>query len=432
MNKEGWIIGSISLITVTVVVGILLLVFLPANEEEKENPLPSPTASPNITKTLSIPSEWDAILENVDNEIKLTKEEIQEYNQAIRTKTDAFYDIINTSSLTKEEILSYINRYTLPTLPKYNGTSIITNKEIEEIKNNRNLENVDNQDNLASGLVVKRSNLRSFPSSIPFYNNNTNTQVDNLQETELLVNTPVRILHESKDQNWYFVMAPTYVGWVEKETIAEATEEDWNYFLKEDENSFAVVTDPMVTLEDTYLDMSVKLPITQLTEEGYDVNIPQKGPDGKVIKKTITLTNNQAYLGYVPYTLKNCYVQALKYQAVPYQWGGFTGGVDCSSYVANVFRTFGFQFPRNTSSQNTSVGTIIDVEGMSATQKLTLLEDHPMALLYQPGHVMLYLGKKEDQHYIIHANGSTWNVAITMLDQSSYLSKINKIVLIEK
>ena len=41
---------------------------------------------------------------------------------------------------------------------------------------------------------------------------------------------------------------------------------------------------------------------------------------------------------------------------------------------------------------------------------------------------MLYVGMENNKHYIIHASGSDGKVVKSILDNSNYLKKINKLV----
>ena len=378
---------------------------------------------------MSVPSKLEPYIGELSDDIIMSREEIDDYNQTITTKTSAIYDIYSITKINREKIKEYIDSYEIPSLPKYDDDKKITTKDVQEILKNRDLENVKDCEKVSRGLIVKRSNLRSFPTDIHFYNSPQTKYLDNIQETELLVNTPVIILHESRDKEWYFVLSLTYYGWIRKNTVAIATLDDWNYFLNSDD--FVIVTDEEIKVDDTTLDMSTRLPFISFNAQEYEVVLPKKDENGNIKEKIINIYKEKVYPGYVPYTKKNLYIQALKYEGVPYAWGGYTGGVDCSSFVSNVFRTFGFQFPRNTSSQNSSVGKIIDIENKNISEKLKMIENHPASLLYQQGHVELYLGKYENKNYVIHANGTTLDVAITSLENSKYLSKINRIVLIE-
>lgn len=389
-----------------------------------------PTASTDKNSSSTTSTKKESYVDALSTKTIMSLDEINSYNKKISSKTDALYNVKGISSMTAKKITNYITSYKAPTLPKYNGSKKVTSSELQKILDNRNLDNAKDQNTIQKGLIVQRSNLRSLPTNVHFYSSTSKKYLDNIQETELLVNTPVLVLHESSDGEWNFVLAPNYYGWVEKKNIALATTDDWNYFLRD--SNFVVVTAAKVTVDGITLDMSVKLPYNSTNGSSYNIVLPKRDSNGKVTKKNVTISKDKANLGYLPYSQKNVYNQAVKYKGTAYQFGGYTGGVDCSSFVANVFRTFGFQFPRNTSNQNSSVGEIISLSNKSNSQKLSLIEKHPASLLYQSGHVMIYLGKENGKHYIIHANATTLNVAITVLDGSKNLSNINKIVLVEK
>lgn len=402
---------------------------------DNDNKIESTSNEKTTTSTDNKPSSTtstkkESYVDALSTKTIMSLDEINSYNKKISSKTDALYNVKGISSITAIKITNYITSYKAPTLPKYNGNTKITSSELQKILDNRNLDGVKDQNTIQKGLIVQRSNLRSLPTNVHFYSSTSKKYLDNIQETELLVNTPVLVLHESSDGEWNFVLAPNYYGWVEKKNIALATTDDWNYFLRD--SNFIVVTAAKVTVDGATLDMSVKLPYSSTSSSSYNIFLPKRDSNGKVTRKNVTISKDKANLGYLPYSQKNVYNQAIKYKGTAYQFGGYTGGVDCSSFVANVFRTFGFQFPRNTSDQNSSVGEIISLSSKSNSQKLSLIEKHPASLLYQSGHVMIYLGKENGKHYIIHANATTLNVAITVLDGSKNLSNINKIVLIEK
>ena len=314
--------------------------------------------------------------------------------------------------------------YNLPKLPKYDGDIEYNSSNIDNILNNRNLDNIDL--NIEKGIVIKRTNLRSFPTNISFYDKKNVKNFDRLQETELLVNTPVLIIHHSLDNLWYFVISPTYFGWVFQSDIAYSRDADYKYFINS--NSFGIITKPSLNVNDTILDMSVKLPLVKINKDSLVLMLPIKGNDGYVERKEITINNADVSLGYLPYTKENVYKIANAYINTPYSWGGKDIGVDCSSFISNLYRTFGFIFPRNTSSQNSSVGSVTNLGSISDTEKLNIIDCTNPSLLYMNGHVMLYVGMKNNKHYIIHSSGSDGKVAKSVLDNSTYLKKINKLV----
>lgn len=364
-----------------------------------------------------------------DDFVLLDENEIVKYNQAIREKADMVYDLNAITSLTKKQILSYINLYQLPTLPKYDKTKTLTTANTKSILDNRNIDNIKDLKEIPKGIITNRANLKSFPTDVHFYDQYNVAEFDRVQESELLTNTPVLIIHESKDKKWNLVISPFYVGWVKKELIVSVTKEEFDYFINPEQ--FVIVTDVSTKIDGVILDMSVKLPYLGYTEKGYQVLLPIKQQDGTLTKKQVTISKDKAHIGYLPYTKRNVYIQAFKYEGVKYSWSGQDSGVDCSSYVSNVYRTFGIQFPRNTSSQNKSVGKIISLVNKTQQEKLKIIRDTNPSLLYQNGHVMIYLGQKNGKHYIIHASGSTMKVTFTELKEgSSYLKAIHRVITI--
>lgn len=362
--------------------------------------------------------------ENGDEKVILTLQEIQEYNKNIKAKTNTLYDIDNINNLTKENIIEFITSYNLPELPKYDGDIEYNSGNINNILNNCNLDNIDL--NIEKGIVIKRTNLRSFPTNVSFYDKKNIKDFDRIQETELLVNTPVLIIHKSLDNLWYFVISPIYYGWVLQSDIAYAADADYNYFIKT--NSFGIIINPSLKINDNILDMSVKLPLVKVNKDSLVLMLPIKGNNGYVERKEITINNNDVSLGYLTYTKENVYKLANAYINIPYSWGGKDNGVDCSSFISNLYRIFGFIFPRNTSSQNSSVGSVTNLGSINDTEKLNMIDGTNPSLIYMSGHVMLYIGVENNKHYIIHASGSDGKVVKSILDNSSYLKKINKLV----
>ena len=358
-----------------------------------------------------------------DNNVILSLEEIDAYNKEIMSKTSELYNLNDYYKLSKDKIRKLILSYELPSGKKYYNGLLIDAKTKEEILNNRNLENIQDINEPILGIIVKRANLRSFPTNINFYDT-LSADCDRLQETELLVNTGVLILSESRDKLWYFVVSPIYIGWVLKENIALTNLNEFNFFINS--NDFGVVIAKSIKIDDIVLDMSVKLP-----KYNDKYILPVKNKDGYVEGRSIFINSEDIYDNYLPYNKENVLKEAFKYEGTLYSWGGYNSNVDCSSFIKNVYGTFGFVFPRNTSSQNQSAGKVISLSNKTDSEKLALIKDTEPSLLYQEGHVMLYIGIKDNKYYIIHASGEG-SVRVSVLDNSNYLKKINKLVLVRK
>lgn len=369
----------------------------------------------------NIPNEASKFLNNLTtNEVILTNEEIIKYNAEIKKKTTHLYDL-NKLQYYQKEVINLINSYQMPSLPKYTTDQKITSTEIQKIIANSNIINIPFVVTGQKALVSKRTNLRAFPTNMPFYDT-MQGKFDRLQETSLSVNTPILVLHKSKDQQYLFVMAPDYYGWVLSTDVIYVVDKTFSQFKLS--QNFVIVTASSLTVNDIILDMGLKLPLKKITPKGYEVLLPNK--------KTAILKFTDAHQGYLPYTKQNIIIQALKYENMPYSWGSKDYGIDCSDFIQNIYQTFGFIFPRNTTEQVKSIGTIINLKAKTNEEKIKIIRNNYPSILYQPGHALLYLGPVEGKDYVIDASGNKNNlkVMIEVLDSSNYLNDITTQVLI--
>ena len=418
MNK---IIKVGILLVILLLGGIMIKIFNTKKDAISEDKLTNETNEYINEKAL----KFTNLLSNT--KLILTKEEIHNMNNLIKSKTDEYYDLNQMNFFSYSDILNFINKYKLPDFPKYENDIVYTRENTLDILENLNLENITENEG-KKAIVIKRANLRSFPTNKHFYDNQNLQKFDTLQESELLVNTPVIVIHESKNQAWEFVISPFYAGWIEKENIAFANEDDWDYFLNNEK--FILITDKTYTCDEISLDMSVTLPFIKETNEGYEAILPTKDANDMVTKSKVIIPKKAAHIGFLEYNNKNLLLQAFKYEGSEYSWGGLNESVDCSSFVANVYRCFGFYFPRNTSSQKVSIGQSINVLDMTADEKKQIIEADGPCLLYRPGNVMLYLGQVHNKNYIIHASGQALSVIVSEVD-NDFLETIDRIVLVK-
>lgn len=384
--------------------------------------------STSISKAESNPSE-DKPSTEITTTI-LNAEAIKNYNKKISEKSSSIYDLEKIKTMSKDDIKKLIEEYKVPSSPKYNNGTVVTSEEIDEILKNRDIENVSSETDIQKAIVTKRSNLKALPTDTHFYNKRDVSNFDQIQETELAINTPVLILHTSKDGKYEFVLSEIYAGWIKGDDLAKCQPSTCEYF--DSPTSFIVITDSHIEMEGAYLDMGVTLPLLKSTNSSFTAVLPIRNERGVLEKKEVEIPKSQAHEGFLPYTKDNVISLSQKYLKTPYSWGGMDYGVDCSSFIMNIYRTFGFRFPRNTSDQKTSVGNITSLVGLTPAKKLEYLNGLQIpAILYQPGHAMLYLGKENGKHAIIHASGSDMYVVKNELTpNSSYLLKIDRVVTI--
>ena len=150
--------------------------------------------------------------------------------------------------------------------------------------------------------------------------------------------------------------------------------------------------------------------------------------------------------GSLPYTANNLRRAAFACLGDVYGWGGQDDSVDCSSFVADVYRTVGIELPRDADEQEEAflrasahVGgaqnAVHGARGKAAAYGVrrrgmedaapgiffTPLDDltpeertealfaaPPASLLFRPGHVMLTLGSVDGKTYVIHSLSGCW------------------------
>lgn len=268
------------------------------------------------------------------------------------------------------------------------------------------------------GLTVRRTDIRTFPTLSGVFDSPGDRDFDRFQETAVDPAEPVLILHESLDKDFYFIQMRNYRGWVPVQDIALAkTRQQWlDYmtagdFLVVTSSTLGIGRDP-ATGGPLLFQMGAKIPVVRAESTGaglsYLLKVPVRTVDGVLAFRTeLVPASADVHRGYLPYTRANTIRQAFRMLGDPYGWGGLADSVDCSSFIANIFRTMGFLLPRNADEQESAPGLKLALAGKSAAERLTLLQQLPPGSpVFMNGHVMLYLGQSGGKPYIIHSLGS--------------------------
>ena len=337
------------------------------------------------------------------NNLIMTEAEIASYNKKIisdfdqtRTLDVTTIESITTGSYVKGLIEKYknINNYTV-----YNNDTkvAITTNEKNEILNNRNLDVIPSNINVKFGVITDFAWMRTYPT-----NHYSQTySMDRFQETTLNVGEGVAIYHESLDGKWYFVQAMNYYGWVEKQYIAECSQDVMAKFLKATDK--IVVISDYVVLEDAHVRMGQAFPLISEDDATYKIEFPIRNNDGTLTLKELIIEKTEDYnKGYLKYTYKNLMLQAFKLLGINYSWGDKeTSGRDCSSTMASIYNSFGFMMPRNCTQQRYIPGYGLEVSGVTDNTMKTLYK--PGTLIYSSSHVMMYLGENDyGVSYLLH------------------------------
>ena len=126
-------------------------------------------------------------------------------------------------SVTAEDARAWlIERSRLPQRPLWNeDRSPVGEPQRTALLDSIALDTIDASVPLVFGLVVARADLRTFPTRARVFTSSDDTDIDRFQESALFPGTPVAIVHESRDRNWWFVVSPQYRAWIEKSRVRE-------------------------------------------------------------------------------------------------------------------------------------------------------------------------------------------------------------------
>lgn len=357
--------------------------------------------TPGVRAEMLGPGFWIARTVKA-REVIMSWRQIEEFNREVIRQVEAVCDLRGYKEcLGRDELTAYINSYPLPDKILYDARGReVTGSFYSLIAGNRNIGRIKAKNPVKWGIAVKKTALRSFPAAAGVYDTRDNIEIDRFQETGVRACEPLLILHRSKDKRWCFVQTGTYRGWVRAGDIAAAANKEELIYL--DAPGFLVVTGNWAG----EYDMGTRLPVVDTRPEDYIVKIPVRaGNGGLLVKNAVISKVEDVSWGYLSYTRENILKQAFKLLGDRYDWGNKFKGRDCSSFIQAVYKSFGFNLPRNAGEQERGPGRVCRFgAGDSIAARNAVLDwVKPGAALYMPGHVMMYLGRVAGEHYVIHA-----------------------------
>ena len=299
---------------------------------------------------------------------------------------------------------------------RYSDGTLLTAGFYDQLERNLNLQAIRDANPVAWGFVVRRSDLRTFPTDAAASEDDESDDFDLFQETAVNIAEPLAVLHRSADGKWLYVQLVNYRGWLRSDDVAMAA--DRQTWQARRALPFVVITGTKVAPRDAVMGkpvadwragMGAKLPFFGMKKEGYQVEIPRRDAQGAVIwQKAWIHGKADVSVGYLPYTRANVLRQAFKMLGEHYGWGGLNEGRDCSSFIMDIYNVFGIRAPRNADQQEAVPGRRIVLRGIGdvASRYALLTQASPGATLHMRNHVMLYLGEHNGKHYAIHSLGS--------------------------
>jgi len=392
-------------------------------QEEINKPEIKGSLLPGTLEVMNDESYWMEKLREPKSVI-MNKDEIDKFNNEITEKVSVVYNLKNyKDSLSKAELFNYISLYKIPAKTMYSEAgATLENSFYSKLKINCNLEAIKEVNSVSFGIVVRKTNLRTFPTEEGVYDSSSLREIDRFQESSAEPCTPVVILFTSSDRKWFFLQMYNYRAWVKVEDVAisEDKKQVIDYY---ESNNFLVVTGNHIksqfnpqdkTMSQIEFAMGTKIPLedkvlgsvaNQSTSGNYVVKLPYRNSQGQLeIKNALISHKEDVNAGFLPYTRENILRQAFKLLGDRYDWGNKYNGRDCSGFVISVYSTFGIMLPRNTNEQEKSAGISYKFTSQESIQNRNSELDKvkPGAVIFMNGHEMLYLGQVSGVHYILH------------------------------
>ncbi|HBC93614.1 MAG TPA: glycoside hydrolase [Pelotomaculum sp.] len=393
---------------------------------------------PNVTAEMLTPDFWIDKLTDPD-QIIMDSEEIEAFNRdIIRAQLDVVYDLTNyPATLDHDQLTNLVTRRSFPDEDRYSGGLKVDSSYYEILRSQMNLPGIMDKNEVSLALAVRRTSIRTFPTADESLSEPDDHDFDLFQETAVGPAEPVLLLHQSLDGQWYFVQTCNYNGWMPAGDVAIAgARQTWLAYIQPE--TFLVVTGNRLKLDNgpypgLELTMGTKVPLETndaVTSQAYTIELPARGARGELEFKTVLLPlSADVSVGYLPYTRANIIRQAFKILGERYGWGGLFNGRDCSAFVMDVYKSFGFMLPRNGDEQEQSAGQTVRFEGQDSNQRYALLDTLlPGASLHTPTHELLYLGRHEGRYYVIHDVTSVGDPRHPNADGSPGILTLNRVV----
>lgn len=380
---------------------------------------------PGVSEDMLYPSFWLNNLKD-QNELLMTPAEINRYNRKGFRECEVLKDLRAHPSLVNgEKLRKQIEKLSArPTKKRYLDGQEISEDYYQALEAQLNLGKISNLTVVKFGITVKRTEMRAFPTSDRVFSEPADFETDMFIETALYPIEPLAILHQSSDGKWLFAQSYNYLAWVAADSVAFTDRKTLFNYL--DAQDFLVVTGKgLLTgfnpvrpeISELQFDMGAKIPLAMREEipmdidgqhpaGNYVVRLPVRGKQGELeFKLGLIARSEDARVGYLPMTRKNIITQAFKFLGQRYGWGGMFNTRDCSAFIMDNYRSMGILLPRNAGEQGKMAPGITHTltKEMTLEERIQIFDSLPPGTpIYMGGHAMLYLGKFQQDYYIIH------------------------------
>jgi len=416
-----------------------------AYPQEQTKLIASPDVIPPATEAMQHPEFWISRIDNPDRVI-MTPEQISELNRKNHSRALEIkdingnpYSIANLANRGFQGIQFYgqdpLSVKSVPgdNLRKgiSNGIDYVSKRTIwdrrqipfsdtmkKDIIDTIDIDSIPDTVTPRYGILVSHTLERLVPSPQAAYSSQYGW-LDMFQTGSLETGTPVAILHRSKNGDWYYIKSEFSYSWIPASHVAEGSEKQIRHLSKPD--NFLVVIGHKIPV---YSDKGYKTWITDYFQgaiirlekknvSGYQVLIPFRRADGSLDAVTGWVKpDDEVHVGFQPFTQRNILNTIFGLLYHPYGWHDCDDERDCCGIIRTVYKTFGIYTPRGTTHELHYTDHVYAFpKDTPKDVKYRCLDtcEPAITLCGFSGHIVMYLGKADGIHYVVHSNGYSYH-----------------------
>lgn len=314
---------------------------------------------------------------------------------------------------TKEEVMWPFSSFTYGDMYGEN-LKLIGEDVFKDIEYNSNFDKYKTLNKNA--VTLRHTDIRAFPTSKPMFRKPSiageGFPFDYMQNSTVSANKPILISHYSKDKEWAFIFTSFTSGWVKSKDVIAIDKKYTNMWQKAKQVFITKDGIPLYDEKGNFLFESrvgMMLALVKEYNSSYRVltvsSYKYHQPNYHKTKLSKYIASKEI-MEFKKDNIQKIFDEVSKSK---YGWGGMYGQRDCSSTLRDMFAPFGVWLPRN-SYQQSVVGKVISLDGLSDEQKLQLIkkEAKPFrTLFYKQGHILLYVGVMKGEVVALH---NVWGV----------------------
>ncbi len=231
--------------------------------------------------------------------------------------------------------------------------------------------------------------------------------------------TPVAVLHASADGAWYYVRSEYTYAWIPAVNVAFGepsrirTVSEPKDFVISLPHKVSVFADREFRTLVTEMYQGARLPLLEKSAAGYRVLVPYRRFDGSLdTGEGWIQPDADVSVGYQPYTQANVIRTMFRLLNRPYGWHDSCNERDCCGIVRTVLRTFGIITPRGTTHElhcSDHVHAFPKDTPKDVKYKYLSTCEPGITMCGFSGHIVMYLGEVNGNHFVIHSNGYSYH-----------------------